>query len=305
MEEKWYDKSKSKAILLALTPIVIGVLSAFIELDSDKVVQSVVFGVLTVVVCVIYVFLIVHYTKLDLNKKVAEQIIQKENEAFVNIMTNATSIYMNTAEGLNNISHGVVSNNSVDMNLWCFDKTSMLICQAAYKILKALRNDSEFEVTYVKLIEDGPNKGKVETVGFENESQTHPSVLHVPREVPKSLTHPGAYYDTKLFNKDSSEIVTFADSQDLFDAFEFKDRTSQNSKKYSQYFGIPVFCNNNKMIGLLQVVSLSGTKIGNDKKQLETIAKRYLKTLCELSVIMSKIEKLLMSLPNLSVKGRI
>lgn len=285
MKSYFWDKISVKATILAVFPIIIGgICSALGDWKFDqtafwiKVILLLLFGIP-------YVFLIIHYSKNEANMNKTNMILEKENEAFTEIMKSLISVYRNSTEGINIISHNIAKKGTIDLNIWSFDKASMWICSAVHQTISkiAIQGDG-FGVTYVKLKENDNNK--IKTVGFHNNTLTAPRVFDKERLIDDEH----GYFDTKLFKKADSAICTIDNSQKIFELFEYENREDKNGK-YSQYVALPVFCNDKKMIGLLQVVSYRNSMIADDSEKLERIAKRYLVTYANFFAFYQKWKK--------------
>ena len=142
----------------------------------------------------------------------------------------------------------------------------------------------------VKNLEE--KKNIVKTVGYENGGEGHPKVFNVERSV-KDID---AHYDAHLFLRNNSSIVAYNNSDRIYEQFQYKNRKGKQHK-YSQYIAVPVYCNDEKMIGLIQVVARTETIIAKEVKDLKILAKKYIMPFVHLAVLLSKAEKVMCSVP--------
>lgn len=300
MKTYFWDKLPFKTTILAIVPLVIGAICSALG-DWNFTQQDFIIKFISLIIIgIIYIILLLHYSKNEANMIKVNNVITKENEAFTEIMKSLISIFRSSTEGVNVISKTITKKSKIDLNIWSFDKASMWICTAVHQTISkiAIKGD-EFGVSYVKLLEENSNNKKIKTVGFHNNTSSAPKVFDVIREVED--LH--GYYDTKLFKKGDSAICTIDNPQKIFELFEYENREDKNGK-YSQYIALPVFCNDKKMIGLLQVVSYKDSKIEINNEKLERIAKRYLISYVNFLAFLSKVEKGLLSMPNVDVESR-
>lgn len=296
----WLNKTSVKSIILAVFPIIISILCSLLSNWDVNQPHFILKIASFSIISLLYITLLIYYAKSDSNLKYANDILTKQNNAFRKVATSSANIFNESAKGLNLLSHSIVEESKIDMNIWSFDKAVMGICKGVYELICNISGGEQFGVTYVKLLESPESTHCVKTVGFYNNSSIPPHVFGKSRCIDDSH----GYYDTKLFAKDNPDISIISTPKEIFELFEFENRTEKTGK-YSQYIGYPVICNDKTMIGLIQVVSYGNQKIASCPEDLQTIAKKYLSQFAFLSVFLSKVEKGLLSMPNINVRKRI
>ena len=293
------NKTSIKTILLSVIPIVISFFSSVVVagFTESKFLLAFVFLALFVVFVASYIALLCFYAKTDANLKAANKRLRNENNALKKAVSHSVSMYKKMSEALNSFSKSIIDDGQIDLNIWSFDKNSMWVREAVHELLKNLNGEENaYGVSYVKLIEKA-EKSYAVTVGFANDASTPPHVFGKERDIDEKH----AYFDTKVFKSGNPEIVTMDNSDRIYEEFEYENKKDK-SKKYSQYIGIPVLCENRKIIGLLQVVSYEGSLIASNNKELREIAKKFFVQFAYFSLLSSKTEKGLISLPSLKVK---
>ena len=183
------------------------------------------------------------------------------------------------------------------MEKWSFNKEAMHACWAIYTVLSKISNSVSFEVTYVKYIEQEKSADRIQMVGYYNASYNHPKIFMKAR----ALDAPNAYYDTRLFKRNNSDIDILLNSEEICDNFVLKNRKEQKDK-YSQYIGIPVYCNARKMIGLIQIVFYNGSMLSDNPNRIKEIVQKYIKPIEAMLVSHTKMEKVLLVLPEIKVE---
>ena len=123
---------------------------------------------------------------------------------------------------------------------------------------------------------------------YANQNRQAPSVYDKPRQF-KDIDIKTAYHDVKLFSEGKSDIDIRMGVKEVDDVF------LRGRGKYHLYIGIPVFCDDKKMIGLLEVIALDETMLGcTTKEELEEIVSKYLVPYANIFLLMHKMEKALL-----------
>lgn len=72
----------------------------------------------------------------------------------------------------------------------------------------------------------------------------------------------------------------------------------RNQGKYNQYIAVPVFCHDDKMIGLLEVACLNDARLGITKQEVEEMAKKFLAPYSFIFLLLHKLERALLAVPH-------
>lgn len=293
----WWDRSSIKPVLLALFPIVIGIVVSLAMADykSDRI--SIIWWGADVCLMIFYIILVGYYAKQDVNLKTVNQYLETEIMARNNFIATVIELHEKTAENLNIVAHSIAQKNVFDMANWSFDKEAMNACWAIYTVLSEISSGISFEVTYVKCIHKDKKGERIQMVGYYNESHNHPTIFMKARK----LDDPNAYYDTKLFKRNNSDIDILLTKEEIADNFVFKNRKQQKDK-YSQYIGVPVYCNSIKMVGLIQIAFYNSSVLSDNPNRIKEIVQKYIKPIEAMLVSHTKMEKVLLALPSISVE---
>ncbi|MCD7818391.1 MAG: hypothetical protein LUH07_05005, partial [Lachnospiraceae bacterium] len=65
----------------------------------------------------------------------------------------------------------------------------------------------------------------------------------------------------------------------------------------------PVFCNDEKMVGLFEIVCLNKTKLGETEDEIREIVSKYFMTYSFLMLVLYKLEKALVAQPKEEVNA--
>ena len=126
---------------------------------------------------------------------------------------------------------------------------------------------------------------KLLMLSYDGYNKTKPHIFNSPI----TLSAAKNYFYAKLFKTENPEVTYLMDSQEIDSKFFFKGPHIQG--KYSQYIGIPIFCDGNKMIGLLQIVAHNNSIISSDEKEMKDIINSYCIAYLNFILFAEKVEK--------------
>ena len=75
--------------------------------------------------------------------------------------------------------------------------------------------------------------------------------------------------------------------------------TRPRKQTYKQYISIPVYCENEGLVGLVQIVALNKSRIVTSEEQFDYISNNYLTPLSLLFLYISKMEQAITAVPPL------
>lgn len=98
-----------------------------------------------------------------------------------------------------------------------------------------------------------------------------------------------AYYDLCLFTEAKSDNSIYMGTSEVDKVFV------RSRGKYHLYIGIPVFCADKKMIGLLEVVGLDDSMLScASKEELDEATNKFLVPYAKIFLLLHKMEKALL-----------
>lgn len=275
-------------LLTTMTSVSLALLGTWDHTQNNFILKIVFFGISVI----IYIGALVLYTTIEVNDRRTIEILNNQVLTFEDLLANIIYICQKNAIDINTCIHSIKDSQKFDLNVWSFNKTCQDVCKHIYSSISKLGDSKDYGVSYVKLIEDN-NSNTVQMIAYANQDMAKPSIYNKIRCFTDS--NPDMYHDLELFKKNSADIDIIVGQEEIDNVFSHKDKESrvQNKGKYRQYIGIPVFCDNRKMIGLLEVVCLKEAKLGLTKDEVKEVASKFLIPYSHVLLILHKIEKAL------------
>lgn len=282
------------ALLSGLTLVIGGICSALGSWDyiADKFfVIKVVFLVIAVV---IYIVLLAYYSTYDVNLTKISRLYEKQNKTFEQIMAGLMNICRKSAKGSNKVIKSIVEKKSADLQLWSFDEACSWMCKNMYDTLCEIGYGKEFEVVYDRLDESEKPEKNIYTNAYANQNMSRPTVYNQRRSIEKH-----SYHDIELFRRNESGIEVILGSDEIDKCFEHENsaKRNRNKDKYNQYIAIPVFCNDDKMVGLVEIVCLNRTYLAESEDEIKELVSRYFAPYTYFALLLNKLEKALIAQP--------
>lgn len=276
------------AIFATLVTITVAILGDWSPLQTQFPLKLGVF-----IVCVLlYLVIMGIYTRVEVNDRRAAEIQQRQVNTFEDLVMSIISICGTNASNINTCIHGVQKTKKIDLNIWSFNKASWLICEHIYNNICKLGNSKKYGVAYVKLIEDGKKEDQVEMIAYANQNRHKPTVFG-KRRCFKDIDLNSSYHDLCLFNKARSDNDIAMGVDEVNEIFV---QNKGNAGKRFLYIGIPVFCDNRKMIGLLEIVGLDNSMLSCiSKEELEEATNKFLVPYASVFLLVHKMERALLA----------
>jgi len=247
-----------------------------------------------VLLFVAYIVLLAYYSTKETNSNKILSLYEKQNKTFEQIMSGLMNVCRKSAGGSNKVIKSIIKNKSADLELWNFNEASFWLCKNIYDTLCEIGNGKEFEVVYDRLDESEKPEKNVYTNAYANKDMKPPSVYNKKRSISEHK-----YHDVELFrnNESETEVLLGSDEIDKYFEHENKDKRNKNRNKYNQYIAIPVFCNDDKMVGLFEIVCLNKTNLGTEEENIKEIVSRYFAPYAYFALLLNKLEKALIAQP--------
>lgn len=284
-----------KAMLLSVSTLLIGGLcSALGNWDFRRDTFFIFKVIFLLIIFIIYIILLAYYSTKETNERKTVAICCKQNKAFESIMTDLLNLYKKNAEGANKVIRHIIHDGEINLDLWNFDDACFLVCQSVYSLLCTIGTGKDFEVIYDRLDESVKPEIEIYANSYANKDKKKPSVYKQRRNIQDDDFH-----DTELFreNQSDTEIILGSEEIDKVFGHRTKGKRNKNKNKYNQYIAIPVFCNDEKMIGLFEIVCLNKTCLGKTKEEIDEIISKYFRTYAYFILVLHKLEKALVTQP--------
>lgn len=291
-------KSIAIALLTTTVSLSIGLLGNW-NSNQSKFLLKILFFIISII---IYFVVLGYYAANEVNDRKANETKDKQINIYQDVLTNIISICHNTSTEINTSIHIVNKTKKIDLNIWSFNKACRLFCDLIYNSICILGDCKEYEVSYVRLKENNNSKNIVYMNAYANKNKIKPSNFNIPRCF-DDIDEDKFYYDLKLFKTNRNDIDVIVGRENIKKFFGYRSNKKRDNSKYNQYIGIPIFCNDEKMIGLLQVVSLNNASFGLSEEEVKEIANKYLNPYANMFLILHKMEKALLAGTNENQKN--
>ena len=245
------------------------------------------------IVCTVsYLIIMGIYTRVEVNDRRTAEIQQRQIRTFEDLVISIISICGKNSSDINVCIHNIQKTKKINLKLWSFNKASWLICEHIYNNICKLGDSKKYAVAYVKLIEDGGAEDQVEMIAYANQNGHKPTVFGKRRKF-KDIDLNSAYHDLCLFNKARSDNDIAMGADEVNAIFV---QNKGNAGKRFLYIGIPVFCDNRKMIGLLEIIGLDDSMLSCiSKEELEEATNKFLVPYASVFLLVHKMERALLA----------
>lgn len=240
-------------------------------------------------ICVIgYIVTLALYATNEANLRKSCEVLQRQVSTFEDLIISIISICETNASDVNACIHRALDTKEIDLGVWCFEKACRSLCQSIYSNICKLGNSKKYGIAYVKLVEGDGVEDKVEMIAYANQARHKPSVFGRKRKF-KDIDISSAYHDLRLFNEAKSDNSIHMGVSEVDEVFV------RNKGRHHLYIGIPVFCDNKKMIGLLELVGLDDSMLGcTSREELEEATNKFLVPYANVFLLLHKMEKALL-----------
>ena len=305
-----------KNIIQLGIPVIIAVLSVFCSLLYGTAREW--FGICAagiVISAIFYIVAVGYYSRKekDIDEKILEleQRIQElvsandllkqeykakyENIGLKNeILAYIVATFKETIRGysvnINDIANDIIDKGIAEKKDWNIAQLSDTICKSCCELIKKLaKTEDSVSVGYISVYD----KGSEQYVNMIAHSDiTKPNVYKK-----QELLNECSYYYASIIKGNNPQIRAFAAKEEILRHFRARHDDTDLSK-YSQYIAVPVMCDANRIIGVLQIVIKNDLKIRNTEKDLIGLAETYVTPYVSLLVLINKLHKGLFAVPN-------
>ncbi|MDE5802224.1 MAG: hypothetical protein K2I22_04820 [Lachnospiraceae bacterium] len=293
--KKFLNHPLCKSMLLGISTLIIGgicsAMGSWNPKEDHYFYAKVVFlGIISLA----YLASLAFYSTYEINTNKTSILYEKQNKTFEQVMTGLMNVCRKSSSGSNKVIKSIIERSSADLELWSFDEACFWVCKNIYDTLCEIGYGKEFEVIYDRLDESEKPEMSVYTNAYANKDMKRPTVYNVKRD---KSSH--KYHDIELFRKNESETEVIMGSEEIDKVFEHENanKRRKNKNKYNQYIAIPVFCNDDKMVGLFEIVCLNKTYLAEKEEEVRELASRYFVPYTYFTLLLNKLEKALVAQP--------
>ncbi len=316
-----YMKSKSlktiwKNIILLGIPVIIAVLSVLCSLLNETAKEW--FGICVagiVLFGLFYIGAVIYYAKeeKDRESKISElekeleelkskydiksqqmedkyQSIQVKNEILGYIVATYKETIRGYSVSINDIANDIINHGVAEKKDWNIAQLCDTICKSCRELIKKIAKvEDNISVGYISTY----IRGNEQYVNMIAHSDTTKPNVYKSEELLKDCS----YYYASLIKRNNPQIKAFATKEEILSHFRARHDDTDLSK-YSQYIALPVMCDANKIIGVLQIVIKNDLKVRDTDNELIGLAETYVTPYVSLLVLINKLDKGLFAIPN-------
>ncbi len=298
---EFLDNKYIKAILPAVCALATGICGNAV-FSIDNIWWKAVCIIVIALFSIFDILLIIRYTKteqgqLEKINDLEQDVITKEKK--IETLTRHEKGFKDTFDGLEkcfddnaskiyNLVKNARAKKVIDFNIWNYRNICDFVCASLHNLLVSLaETGKDFSVSVI-VSQEPPGKKKQKKLlmlSYDGYNKTKPHIFNSAI----TLSSAKNYFYAKLFKSENPEVTCLMNSDEINSKFFFKDSSKQG--KYSQYIGIPIFCDGNKMIGLLQIVAHNNSIISSDEKEMWEIINSYCIAYSNFILFAEKVEK--------------
>lgn len=302
MKVKFYQKTWFKNIILIFFPTLISSLGVIISLVEVKAIvkQVIIFSIilLTLILIVAVVFFstqddkiyVKYQSLLEDYEKLRGVLAYLENDlrtCNVTILT-FSELFENWSKTIYDFVDKVQKENEISDIAWNKVEYFNFICAHCKKmILQYLKitDISKISVNFVMPREDENGEIFVRMVAHSDSENIRPNACKKEEKLSDSV-----YHHSYLIKVKYSDIEVKVSNLEIRTIFKNVGPNTDLSK-YTQYIAIPVYCSNDKLLGIFQVEAKYNCIINKDTDALRTFAQEKINPYCNLIVLIDKITK--------------
>lgn len=270
LQQYFWDKPIWKKSITLGVPFVLTFINEIVGawiLDNGK---FNLYKLIVIVLCTCYLLMEVRYFKQEKENKTsidglkAEKIdLESDKRCYEQTITSLITIFADSANSISNITYTMESSKTLNKAEWNFNRVATGICDKLYEII-CDRNAEYSDFSVNIMLYDTKAKGKnryIKMIAHKSMYPTKPTIFLEKLYLNKRRD----FFAVKLFDKNKQDIQIMDTPNEVNQRFTFKDNEHPN---YNQYVGIPIHCNGNQMVSLLQICAFNKSKIGDSKNDI-------------------------------------
>ena len=216
----------------------------------------------------------------SLNERIDK--ISLENNVLKGELTSLSNVFSSNAESINKVAHEIEASGKYLAELWNYSDACDKLCDVVRQTLnKVAEEGDQFAVEFCASIQKPPKsrqKSPIKVLGYSQKDGERTTIFFKPN-IPKK------FYSAKLFAEKSHDPVILSTPSEIEKHFYTP------KGRYEQYIAIPVFCESEKMVGLIELIAFKGCKISSSEANLSKIVETFFKPYSSLFLLLNKIEK--------------
>lgn len=207
----------------------------------------------------------IHEDKLDELREKNEDlrnVYESQNQVFLDIY----NLLSNEAKNINLLTHSIVENKQLNANLWSFTQVCEIVCTKCYDVIEQMFARSlDLEISYIQVDRSGETvTGKM--IAYYNKNHSLPTIYNYKITINPHKKKKDTYSFECIVNENIQELVFYPENE-IREKFRFKNKLTKKECKYKQYIAIPIYCDSQKIIGVLQLASFEHDELFGSGKQ--------------------------------------
>lgn len=297
----WLNKEKTKSYINIGAPIIITIVGALLSVSTKYTTPIFIF---LIFICIGVCRIQIYYSRYEQDKneeikKLNERIQNKDDEINIYIeklnqsytlMSFCDNYIKTISKSVNKSANGIERNGIVSLELYELDSYCEQICEQCCKHLSSVLN-VEYENLSVSFshVYSKNDKQYIYMSGHSKELNK-PDYYRNHVCIDDKMKD---YYITKYIKNKKRKVDISLDPKEI--KRKFKEHAT--SSNYFQYVIYPVMCDNNKLLGIFQIITYNNIIIGSQKDDVEKLLKFNLLVFIPLILLIYKIEKGLTAIP--------
>lgn len=310
MKQKIYQKTWFKNTILITIPTIISTLGVIISLKNDiSEIKKNTLMITIIILMFTLLFAVIFFSEQDDRiydeyKKLKEEIekikvvtayFENEYKTSCNIITTFSTLFEDWSKNIYNFVKQVIDKKIISDTAWDRIKYYDTVCLQCKNMILRYCNITEISKISVGLIlcsEDERGEKYIEMVSHSDSQSVRPSAYKHKEKLVDSK-----YHYAELIKEAYTGIEALVNNEEILRAFNQTNIHTELSK-YTQYIAIPIYCANNKLLGIFQVDTKYNCIIEEDKSALIEFVNEKIIPYSNLIVLIDKINKGLYILPD-------
>ena len=310
MKQKFYQRTWFKNTILITIPTIISTIGVIISLKND--ISEIAKNTLMITIALlmfILLFAVIFFSGQDDKiyeeyKKLKEEIekikvvtayFETEYKTSCSIITTFSILFEDWSKNIYNFAKQVLDKKIISDTAWDRIKYYDTVCLQCKNMILRYCNITDISKISVGLIlcsEDENGDKYIEMVSHSDSQSVRPNAYkHKERLIDSK------YHYAELIKEAYSGIEALVNNEEILRVFKMTNIHTDLSR-YTQYIAIPIYCANNKLLGIFQVDTKYNCIIEEDRSELIKFANEKIIPYSNLIVLIDKINKGLYILPD-------
>lgn len=309
------NKPTIKNLILIGIPTIISALGIIMTSNNLNDFKNI-FIFITICLLIVFICFIIYYSREERKENNKYNELQNENEELQvkieNLVSTITSIknLLNTnssivtsfvsivepwTTNINKIANDIRRKGRANEKDWDYQKICTDICIGCKNMIKQfikISEDTDISVGFIKYTYIN-SKERIKMIAHSSPQTAKPDIFDV-----EELLSECNYQYAKLIKNKTRKPIILENNDRIRQCFH-KKHDDTDLSKYTQYIAIPILCNKNKILGVLQVTTKYGRIIMKTDIDLRKFAETYITPFVELLILTEKIEKGMFAKPNI------